>query len=303
MYVSPVCAEERAAVLRLFFQNLPEADREVRVAQALRLAANGELPAEALLACRDGENFVGAIVALPLAGAAALVWPPQVAPGVAQLAIEDLLLQTAAARFQAGKFKFCQALLAPTEFFCAGPLERNGFHHITALLYLQRDLDDLETTCADSDCPRFQTYAECNQGEFHQALLASYEETLDCPELNGLRSIDEIVAGYRSVPSCRLDRWWLAWHQGEPAGVLITVAMADPARWELAYLGLVPAARRQGLGTQLTRKALTEAKAAGATSMILTVDARNAPALRMYEALGFSEYDRREVFLRVFKTP
>ena len=48
-------------------------------------------------------------------------------------------------------------------------------------------------------------------------------------------------------------------------------------------------------------KALSEARAAGASSLTLSVDARNRPAWDLYRRLGFAPYDRREVFLAVWK--
>ena len=48
-------------------------------------------------------------------------------------------------------------------------------------------------------------------------------------------------------------------------------------------------------------KALAEARAAGASSLTLSVDARNRPASELYRGLGFESFDRREVFLAVWK--
>ena len=80
-------------------------------------------------------------------------------------------------------------------------------------------------------------------------------------------------------------------------GVLILNPVPESAGWELCYVGLAPEARGQGLGADLTRTALREARFAGAGRMTLTVDRRNAPARRMYERLGFVEFERREVYL------
>ena len=79
-------------------------------------------------------------------------------------------------------------------------------------------------------------------------------------------------------------------------GVLITMTPDQSTAWELAYLGLVPSARHQGLGTALTRKVMAEAWAAGAMRVTLTVDGRNQPAKRLYAGLGFAEFERREVY-------
>jgi len=301
LQVSPARAEEQAAALRLFFQHLAGGERETRVERVLALVANGELPPESLLVCRAGETLFGAMVALPMPGAAGLVWPPQAVGGAGPETIEDLLGQAAILWLRQRGSKFAQALLAVTD--SPSALLRNGFRHTTTLLYLQKSLEGSDDSSAASGRLHWQTYAECDRAAFQRALLASYEETLDCPELNGLRTVEEIIAGYQAVPGCRLDRWWLAWHEDRPVGVLITAAAQDQATWELVYVGLVPAARRQGLGPELTRKALGEARASGATRVMLTVDVRNQPARRMYAALGFEENDRRDVYLVVLAAP
>jgi ribosomal protein S18 acetylase RimI-like enzyme len=66
---------------------------------------------------------------------------------------------------------------------------------------------------------------------------------------------------------------------------------------ELAYLGLVPAARGRGLGRPLVRFALGRAEAAAAEWVTLSADVRNDPALKLYRAHGFREYDRQHVYL------
>ena len=109
-----------------------------------------------------------------------------------------------------------------------------------------------------------------------------------------------MIAGYQGVPGCRLDRWWLAWQDEQTVGILIMVELQGQAAWELLYVGLVPEARGRGLGREMTLKAINDAFGAGAERMTLTVDARNEPALRMYAALGFEEFDRRAVYLNMF---
>ena len=262
LHVSPARAEERGAALSLFFQHVADGEREIRIKGALGLLANGELPPRGLLLCRNGEAIVGVIAVLPLPGAAGLLWPPQAMRGaIPSHIIEDALVQNATGWLRQGGCKFAQAILALEEAGLALPLERQGFTPITTLLYLEKDLTASTAIATDAPYMDLQTYCSCDKSDFHEALVASYELTLDCPELNGLRSPEEIVAGYRAIPGCRMDRWWLARKQGRQVGVLVTTATPDTTNWELLYVGLVPAARRQGLGTALTKRALAEAQA------------------------------------------
>ena len=303
LQVSPAHPEERPAALRLFFQHVDEEARVARVEKALALIAQGELPEDGLLVCRSPVSVVGAITALPMAGSAGLVWPPQVDEPGEGAAIEDALLESALRWLRQRGARFVQSLLADADVPFAEPFFRHGFEHTTTLVYLQKSLTPQDAHAGDSSRLRYQSYPHCDASLFNALLLESYHDTLDCPELNDLRSGDEVLAGYRAVPGCQVERWWLAWHEDKAVGVLVSVPSREPATWELSYVGLAPSARRQGFGTEMTRKALADAYSVAATRLTLTVDARNEPARRMYRLMGFEEFDRREVMLTVFSTP
>ncbi len=53
--------------------------------------------------------------------------------------------------------------------------------------------------------------------------------------------------------------------------------------------------------TAQTRKALLEARLAEMSMLTLSVDARNRPAWDLYRSLDFEPYDRREVYLSIWK--
>lgn len=77
----------------------------------------------------------------------------------------------------------------------------------------------------------------------------------------------------------------------EAGGVVIARAVADEA--EILTIGVVPAARRRGLGRKLLDAAMTEAARRGAVSMFLEVAAENAAALALYARAGFGPAGRR----------
>jgi ribosomal protein S18 acetylase RimI-like enzyme len=85
--------------------------------------------------------------------------------------------------------------------------------------------------------------------------------------------------------------------------VLILTEHPSVTTWDLSYLGVVRSARGRGVGRALTRKALCDARAAGAVDMTLTLDLRNDPAWQLYRAFGFDVYDQRHVYLSVFAQP
>jgi ribosomal protein S18 acetylase RimI-like enzyme len=299
--VGPVRDEERAKAFDLFFGAIPCDDRAPHVDRGLELLAAGEIGGEGVIVCRDGSRLVGVMIAIPLAGACALVWPVRTIDGPARVLIQDMLVDGILAWLRARRCKLAQALLSPEDDEGALPLERWGFKRITHLHFLQVDLSARRDMDSATSRLTSQNYTRCDRALFRNTLLRSYDRTLDCPELDNVRTPEEVLAGYAAVPGSRPDRWWLAWHHEQPAGVLIVTETQGLPSWELLYVGLVPELRGRGLGTELTCLGIREARAAGAERMTLTVDARNAPAWRMYRVLGFEEFDRRLVLLNLFQ--
>lgn len=64
----------------------------------------------------------------------------------------------------------------------------------------------------------------------------------------------------------------------------------------LMTLAVDPAARRQGIGAELLRRALAVGRAEGARRALLEVRASNAAALRLYERAGFRQFSVREKY-------
>ncbi len=297
--IEPARREEVAAAFRLLFQHLDEEDRESRVANALKMLRDQELnPSGALVARTDG-HLQGALFCQSVAGASGLLWPPQTQPHCRE--IEDQLIDHACRLLADQGAKLVQSLLTLEETSLGASLERNGFAHITQLWYMRHDLEIPAELLHQTDHLEYVSYASCDRSAFHQTLLRTYESTQDCPEVNGVREIEEVIAGHKSQGRHDAETWWLASHRGRSIGVLMLGEMADLKSWELLYLGVVPEARGRGFGRELARKALWEARAAEAPQLTLSVDARNSPALNLYQEIGFEAYDQREVFLKRLK--
>src|SRR5919112_588763 len=77
----------------------------------------------------------------------------------------------------------------------------------------------------------------------------------------------------------RLDR--------RPAGMVSAVPTADPGEVEVISLWVAPAARGRGVGDAALREVLDWAERRGARSVVLSVRAQNAPAVRLYRRHGF----------------
>jgi mycothiol synthase len=295
--------EELTSAFQLLFQHVSAAERPGRVANALRLVRQGEFSPAGVWVVRQEHELIGALVCLPVAGASALIWPPQVRRGAATRSIEDLLLQSATTWVRGSGAKLGQTLLAQDERHLSASLERNGFQHVTRLWYLRHGLCLEARWFALRKELHFETYERCDREAFHQTLLSSYEDSQDCPEVNGIRELPEILEGHRAQGNYNPRHWWLVREQDRPVGVLLLAEIPDWQGWDLSYLGVVPEARGRGIGRALAEQALRQARAGGAGQLSLAVDNRNRIAWNLYRGLNFEPFDQREVYLAIWKQP
>src|SRR5437868_1056006 len=79
--VRPAPPADRAAAFALAFGHLPPEERQAKAAAGLELLTSGEVDPDGLLVAEAGGRAVGAMLACPLPGGGAAVWPPHAAPG------------------------------------------------------------------------------------------------------------------------------------------------------------------------------------------------------------------------------
>jgi ribosomal protein S18 acetylase RimI-like enzyme len=294
----PARTEERAAAFRLLFQRQPPGDADRLLANALFLVQSGQLDPDGLFVLRGPEGVRAALLCLINPGASAALWPPQARPDAERRRDEDALLTHARAWAFARGAKLIQAQLTLEEKDEAAALERHGLRHITHLWQLRRDLRAAPAPPAGGPARLgYDPFRSENSDAFQRTLLRTYEGTLDCPEVNGVRTAEEILEGHRSQGVYDPDRWWLLRREGAPVGVALLIEHPEFDEWDLSYLGLVPEARGLGLGREAMIRALAEAQAAGRRGVCLSVDGRNRPAWGLYRGLGFEPIERREIYL------
>ncbi len=187
-----------------------------------------------------------------------------------------------------------QSLLAPHDATAARWLTECGFAHVARLGYLvwsddQRPLPEVSL--------RFTAASAAEAGELARIVERSYHGTLDCPELNGLRTMTEVLDGYGEVGAAWPEAWLVAWRADVPIGCLILADHPASQQSELVYMGLVPEFRGQALGVQLVSRAKRLLRERGRSRLVLAVDLRNAPALQLYHRQGFTLWDERDVFI------
>lgn len=306
--------EMRGAALEVLYRRVPAALRDRLITEVLNEERRGELDLSGLWVVRDwGGRITGSLLTHPLAGKAAALWAPEVRPSWRRRALAAALVQTAVAALKARGFSLVQAVLdESTGPHAARDLIRGGMPRITELLYMEREtavpVVPVSRRSREQECvcscaaPGFQwcSYGPTIDAEFRAALEATYEGSLDMPELEGTRSLDDILEGHRTAGRFSPERWWLGRIPGEPGAASVLLLTEVPSRdvWEVIYLGLTPAARGRGLGWDVLRHALEVARP-HVPRLELAVDLRNTPATQLYRSAGFVIRDRRSVHLAV----
>jgi ribosomal protein S18 acetylase RimI-like enzyme len=229
-----------------------------------------------------------------------VVWPPATTPQ--QPAVEDALVRHAISWLRQRGGKLVQCLLAPEEDALAASLVRNGLPHVTDLWYFRHDLDFPFPWLDAPDRLRYRGFSTTTEEQFRRVLLRTYEGTRDCPEINGVRTVEEILEGHRSQGVFDPERWWLTHDGDEAVGLILLTETPEAEAWDVMYVGVVPEARRRGWAREMVRRALRAAHAADAAQVTLSVDARNRPAWNLYTDLGFRPFENRQVYLSVEKS-
>ncbi len=227
-------------------------------------------------------------------GRTMLLLLPDTAPA-GDLDSVQTLLGTVCDHFSARGITMTQALLDPTAKVANTLSDVCGFSRLAELLYLQGDVR--RSPGAPTDL-RLTVYSPVVHDQFASAVLTSYEESLDCPALNGLRSIGDIIVGHKATGQFVSDLWLLATdNAGSSLGVLL-LAVVGESTMELVYLGVCPTARGKGLGKALLRHAMAIARSRGMQRLTLAVDAANQPALGLYYGHGMHRICSKVAMMR-----
>jgi len=236
----------------------------------------------------DG-RLVATVLAVPSAGRTAMVFASHARTAAQTTGIAQLVDH--ACREVAGwHVDLAQALLDPGETLERRMFDAAGFQELAVLSYLERPISKTTPPPAPrwpaGTRARVEPYRDGMDRELGTILERSYEQTLDCPGLYGLRRTEDIIAGHKATGD------------DEPAGVVLINPFPGHKMTELVYIGLAPFARGRGLGRHLLRHGLCLLHGRRERSITLAVDHRNAPALALYAAEGFQPAVQRVAVIR-----
>jgi ribosomal protein S18 acetylase RimI-like enzyme len=291
-----------AAALDLVLRGLPNEIREPFVASLLPAAKSEDAAFGILCRAVDGANrAVGATWGQGKPGSAVTVWPPQWAIPYTLAATSngrDPLLDHLLAALTATGTTLAQSLLPDRNAPEAAILLRCGFEHLAELDYLSATIEEASHDASSPSAePSFVPVHADSFDHLAEVVERTYEGTLDCPALDGLRRGCEMLDEYRSVGDGREGCWRFVQDDGENVGCLLLADHPRQQQLELVYMGIVPSARGRGWGESSVREAKRIAATLGRAQIVLAVDAANRPAVAMYERCGFTKFDRRSAFL------
>jgi ribosomal protein S18 acetylase RimI-like enzyme len=287
--VTAATAEVRGAALALALASLAPAERA-------NVAGQGDQKHVGLFVAHRSTRLVGAVLGRIEDGRAARIWPPQTVAGEADAAGH---LMVALVEFLRHRQVRIAHVLLPTD---SGEddqrMRQAGFQHATDALFLV-SLAGSFPSQPPAGHFEFVSFKPELQPRLMSLLAATYTGSLDCPSLNGVRDLGDVLAGYRATGKFDPSRWLFVTRQGQDIGCLLLSDHPENDQWELVYMGLTPAARGKGWGLDIVRHAQWLAGQARRGRLVMTVDAANAPAIAVYAAAGFTAWDRRSVYLRV----
>jgi len=262
---------------------------------------------DGLWAAYDNQVPVAAILIIPSKGRTAVLFTSPVTKK-SGVELSGSMIRVALEAQDPQKVHLVQALLDPIQRLERKALEEAGFSYLARLVYLRQQLPKPTATYEPGRVLEWEGrpltelhWHEDRRDRFNEAVLASYQQTLDCPDLVGVRRIEDIIEGHMAVG--RFDPgWWTAYYlDDQPVGVLLLNPLADMRELELVYLGLSPNYRGGGLARRILDVAIARGRAECFTSVLLAVDEQNTPAVRLYQGLGFRPTGRKAAMIYTLK--
>lgn len=291
--ISRCSASQRADALRVLHDGLP-VSQQLGLVQSLQSAREQDDSIfDGLFAAKNANGVMCSTWAQLTPGRTAVAWLPNAGSPAA-----SSLMDALTAYLDEHEIALAQFLASEDDVVASELLTHGDFQKLAKLAYLAVDQN-----LFPGEPPKTEAAFIPNAGQFPERLgellLRTYEQSLDCPQLNGIRNADDTLEGYRHQGAFSADRWFFVQNEGRDVGALILTEHTEGGNWELVYMGLVPEERGHGLGREILSFAMWQAGIGGAERLVLAVDEQNVPALDTYHRAGFVAWDHRTVYARL----
>ncbi len=218
-------------------------------------------------------------------------WPDE--PITAQTLIEAVCHH-----YQSTGILLAQSLVDPSDTPLRDCLGACDFQPVAQLLYLERDVPPSFGHYLLPSPFTAQPFTPDLQQDFEKTVQVSYQDSQDCPELNGVRDIRDIMAGHRGTGRFDPKLWTLIRKNDRPIAVSLLNPLEDVSACELVYFAIIPDARGEGLGHLLMQHTLAKIAQSDHPRITLAVDARNAPAVHLYTRHGLNRVGSKLAMIR-----
>lgn len=292
--VRPCDPAYRDVALRMLHAGLPAEKQAELVLVLSQSPPTDEAYWQGLLVAGSVADPAGVAWLQPLPGNTAVFWPP----GASSPAAWELY-RAAGEVADARRWPLVQLLARENDELDAKLLEAGQFTRLARLAYMAVEPRREEA----SDQLKFVARAGEDGPRLARLLEQTFVDTHDCPQLEGLRDLDDTLAGYRAQGAHDPALWFFVRADDQDVGVLLLTPHPATGNWELIYMGVLPSFRGHGLGHQIVRHAIDAAYRGQATQLVLAVDADNHPARNVYCAAGFQEWDQQIVYGRLVFPP
>lgn len=193
--------------------------------------------------------------------------------------------------------RLSQILLDPKDKAVPQAYMAAGYQSLAELAYLQVKVRGTEPLPALPPGWRLISYSAENHAIFAETVGKSYEGSLDCPALNGVRDVEDVIAGHKGTGDFDPRLWYVVVENGQPLGTLLLNRSAGNTSVELVYIGVPDAHRGRGVGDFLLQWSLAVTGLEQREYLSLAVDQMNIPALRLYYRHGFARIGSRTALM------
>jgi L-amino acid N-acyltransferase YncA len=200
-------------------------------------------------------------------------------------------------------FRQTQALINIADHASQLILSQSGFRSVTQVRQVCKELGSFDLQEAVDTLPglkgkwSWQPACQFDFADVAKLVEMTFQGSLDCPALNGLRSASEVTAGFLERRAWNEQlQWWLLCKDGTPVACCF-MTQHSTELVELNYMGIAQAWRGQSLGHLLVQNALQTCQLAGVQFLTSAVDVQNWPAVKIYQAQGFETLSELAVWL------
>ncbi|HVT29869.1 MAG TPA: hypothetical protein VHE81_17760, partial [Lacipirellulaceae bacterium] len=225
-------AELRAEALALVLCDLAPSLRREVAGGLLNDDDTSEVAGEPLFIARRGKRLCGAAWGQRQSGNIAVFWPPQLAPGEEELTAYQLA-EAAINALDETSIEMTQVFLSAPNRETVTVLKHVGFRHLADLLYMSCESPKFPLTAPERGELRYETYVPSQRGRLMNVIARTYEDTLDCTALNGVRDIDHVINGYQATGTFRPENWLFVRSGSQDIGVLLLADHPKGRHWEL----------------------------------------------------------------------